>query len=80
MAGRIHPSVLLLGVDESLTRMLQLVWRKAGSDTTEVTTGGNARQMLQQERPDATVPGLQLASRMSLEEREARVRLIYEVG
>lgn len=60
MASEIRPSILVIEDDESVTRMLRFSFRRAGFDTTEVATGGEALHILDQRPPDAAVLDLQL--------------------
>mgnify|MGYP002153781360 CR=1 FL=1 len=60
VTSHIHPRVLVIEDDESVTRMLRFSFRSAGFDTAEVVTGGEALHILKQQPPDAAVLDLQL--------------------
>jgi CheY-like chemotaxis protein len=60
VASDIHPKILVVEDDESVTRMLRFSVRSAGFSTTEASTGGEALHILRQQPPDATVLDLQL--------------------
>jgi two-component system KDP operon response regulator KdpE len=56
--------VLIIEDDPAVARMLRFCFRQAGFDVTEVSTGGEALRLLQQEEPPhAAVLDLQLPDR-----------------
>ncbi len=60
MSTDASPKILIAEDSESVAKMLCLCLREAGFDTTEVTTGGEALKILQQQPPDGAVLDLQL--------------------
>jgi two-component system OmpR family response regulator len=56
----IMPRILVVEDNEGLARVLRLSLRAAGFDTTEVSTGRDALDVLAQNSPDAAVVDLQL--------------------
>jgi DNA-binding response OmpR family regulator len=55
-----RPTVLVIEDDKGVARMLRFSLRNAGFDTSEVTTGGEALRILEQQPPDAAILDLQL--------------------
>jgi len=55
-----RPTVLVIEDDIGIARMLRFCLREAGFDTREVSTGGEALRILQEQPPDATILDLQL--------------------
>jgi two-component system phosphate regulon response regulator PhoB len=55
-----RPRVLVIEDDTGVARMLRFSLRNAGFDTSEVTTGGEALRILEQQPPDAAILDLQL--------------------
>ena len=58
--GKALPRVLVVEDDPSVTRMLRFSLRDAGFDIAEVTTGGAALRVLEQEPADAVILDLRL--------------------
>ncbi len=55
-----RPKVLVIEDNEAVTRILRFCLRDAGFDASEVSRGGEALRILQQQPPDAVLLDLQL--------------------
>ncbi len=60
MSEGVPARILVVEDDDGVARMLRFALRRAGFDTAEVTTGGEALSILEQQPPDAAVLDLQL--------------------